>query len=111
MKKKLLFPGVLFLYVLFFIGVDLVYPSLPGGKIKGIVQTEDETKLSGAAVFISGTKIRAITDRQGAYVLPGVPTVGRVLVMAVLEGFETEIKTVEVKEGETITVNFTLNMY
>jgi hypothetical protein len=110
MKKKLLLSSVLFLYVLFFIGIGVVYPSLPGGKIKGVVQTEDETRLSGAAVFISGTKIRAITDKQGAYVLPGVPTVGRVLVMAVLEGFETEIKIVDVKEGETITVNFTLKL-
>ena len=83
MKKKLVFSGVLFLYVLFFIGVGLVYPSIPGGKIKGVVQTEDETNLPGAAVFVNGTKIRAITDSQGAYVLPGVPTVGRVLVMVV----------------------------
>ncbi|MBQ2123592.1 MAG: SusC/RagA family TonB-linked outer membrane protein [Bacteroidaceae bacterium] len=48
------------------------------GTLKGVVKSETGELLIGAVVFVEGTKLSAITDEVGAFVLKGVKTGAKV---------------------------------
>jgi len=80
-----------------------------GGRIKGTVKMTDGTKLPGVTISIKHTSESTTTDAKGSYSLKVYGT-GPVLICASNEGFEESQKTIVIKEGVTITVNFTLEM-
>jgi ferric enterobactin receptor len=80
------------------------------GIIIGTVQTVDKSRLSGVSIWINGTDIRTVSNPEGVFQLRGVPTVGRVLVMCSLDGFDTAMETVTVNSGETLNLEVTLKL-
>jgi hypothetical protein len=79
------------------------------GKIKGTIQMEDGTRLPGVSVSIQGKKESTVTDKDGAYAFIGVSQ-GEVTLIAILDGFATQRKSVLVQAGRTVVVDFTMGM-
>ncbi|MGH7554023.1 MAG: SusC/RagA family TonB-linked outer membrane protein, partial [Longimicrobiales bacterium] len=63
--------------------------------------------LSGVQVFVIGTNRGSITNREGRYIVQGVP-VGSQQVRASMIGYAQGEVTVAVTAGQTVTVDFTL---
>ena len=97
---------VLFLSIFLFGSIQVF---AQGGRIQGTVQMPDGTRLSGAIISIEGTALDTTTDKNGDYILSGVNP-GKVTIIASLEGFVEKKNTVIVQAGETMVVNFTLEM-
>ncbi|HEX8904907.1 MAG TPA: TonB-dependent receptor plug domain-containing protein, partial [Longimicrobiaceae bacterium] len=78
------------------------------GQITGSVTSgEGGRALSGAAVTVAGTTLRALTSPDGRYTLSGVPA-GTQRVTATVLGHAPATQSVTVSAGETATLNFTL---
>lgn len=93
------------------LGTGLLTPSLSmaqSGEVSGKVKdaTTGES-LPGANVIIKGTTIGAATNIKGNYTIHGAPVGTQTLLVSYM-GYKTEQKTVTVKKGKTITVNFSL---
>ena len=59
------------------------------GAIEGIVRDRDTNQpMEGAEISVDGTRLRSVTDDEGYYVLPGVPT-GIREVTVTLEGYQS----------------------
>ncbi|MBS4029531.1 MAG: TonB-dependent receptor [Ignavibacteriales bacterium] len=93
------------LLFLFFIHTSL----FSAGKITGkITDASTGDALFNVNVLVVGSTRGAITDVQGKYMIEGVPT-GKQTLRATIIGYETETKSVEVKDDETITVNLKMS--
>ncbi len=79
------------------------------GKIKGTVQMEDGTELPGVSVSILGKKESTVTDKDGSYTFIGVSQ-GEVTLVATLDGFAAQRKTVLVQAGRTVVADITMGM-
>jgi outer membrane receptor protein involved in Fe transport len=79
------------------------------GKIKGTVQMADGTKLPGVTVSIKGKKESTVTDKDGNYIFIGVSQ-GEVTLVAILDGFATQRKTILVQAGRTVVADITMGM-
>ncbi len=79
------------------------------GRIQGTVvgQTTGEP-LAGAQVLITGTGIGMLTNRDGFYMLTGVPA-GEHVVAVQLIGYEEAEQTVRIEAGATATLDFALS--
>ena len=73
-------------------------------NVFGDVQHEGE-HLSNVTIYVQGTRIGAVTDKTGHYMLINLP-VGKHIIEARMMGYKTEEKEVTIKEGETIELNF-----
>jgi ferric enterobactin receptor len=79
------------------------------GRITGRVKMEDGTPLPGAAVAVANTLSRTGTDSTGEYTLFNIRQ-GLVTVVASLDGFKEESKTVLVQADRTMVVDFVLEL-
>ena len=77
--------------------------------LQGVVRdVEDGSPLAGAAVFVEGTTVGALTDTAGAFLLPQLPS-GTVRVTAALVGYRSESATVRIsRDAEPEPVTFEL---
>ncbi len=79
-----------------------------GGRIEGRVrEAETGRQIGGAQVFVAGTVIGTLTDARGRYALDGVAS-GRVTVSVRLIGYAETSREVEVRDGETVTLDFAI---
>ena len=79
------------------------------GTIKGVVRASKTGEaVAGATVLIVGTRLGAIVDTGGRYTIADVPA-GWVTVRARFLGFVDGNQTVDLAEGETKTVDFSLD--
>ena len=99
--------GVLVIAMLFVSWLSLHSQRL--GIIKGSVQLEDGTKLPGVAVSVQGRNLIAVTDQLGNYTLVGLSQ-GEYTIIASLDNFREQKKTVIVQEGVTIVMDFVLRL-
>ncbi|HEU5207898.1 MAG TPA: TonB-dependent receptor plug domain-containing protein, partial [Longimicrobiales bacterium] len=78
------------------------------GTVAGTV-TDQSTNapLAGVQISITGTQLGTITNNDGRFVLVNVPAGSRE-VRATSIGYSAGLETVDVRPGETTTVNFTL---
>lgn len=79
------------------------------GSVSGQV-TDDETGLPivHANVIIEGTTLDALTQKDGSYIITGVPT-GEYTVRAMMFGYTTEKKyRITVASGSSVEVHFAL---
>lgn len=76
------------------------------GKIAGSVK-EASGPLPGVNVYLENTKLGAATDAEGMYLINNVPA-GTYTIVASSVGYKTVKAEVTVKEGETVTQDFTL---
>jgi len=83
-----------------------IFSPTPTGGISGIV-TDSQSGEPLAEALISAGNISTTSDALGNYVLNRIP-VGNREIVAVLEGYYSQIKTVEIIENEIIELNFQL---
>lgn len=78
------------------------------GTVAGTV-TDQSTNapLAGVQISITGTQLGTITNNDGRFVIVNVPAGSRE-VRATSIGYSAGLETVDVRPGETTTVNFTL---
>lgn len=81
------------------------------GIISGVVKnSEDGKPLSGANVFIEGTKLTTVTDANGFFVITNVPP-GEYSVRSEMVGYKTEsMDAVQVQMDATATVEFDMTL-
>jgi TonB-dependent receptor len=78
------------------------------GTVEGrVVDANDGTPLPGANVAVEGTSTGTSTDEDGRYALSGVPT-GSQTIRVSFVGYEKAEKTLEVRSGETTSLNVKL---
>jgi hypothetical protein len=76
------------------------------GSITGqVVDQATQRPLQGAQVIIAGTTLGTITNAQGRFLIPNVPT-GTREVRVSLIGYQAPPQTVTLAAGQTATVNF-----
>jgi len=91
---------------LLFLGGGCTPPPVSTGSIQGVVtDNQDSEPLTG--VLISAGNISTTSDVSGNYILNKIP-VGNREVTAVMEGYFSETKTVEIVENEIVELNFQL---
>jgi iron complex outermembrane receptor protein len=78
------------------------------GSVKGTVADSAGAPLSGAAVAIEGTGLRALTGPSGTYLITSVPA-GSYAVRARLIGYTAVVARITVGRGESVTRDFTLS--
>jgi iron complex outermembrane receptor protein len=77
------------------------------GTVAGVVADAQRAPLMGVSVAIEGTRLSAVTDRRGAFVLPNVGA-GRQVVLTRLIGYDVRRDTVNVVAGDTTRLNLRL---
>jgi iron complex outermembrane receptor protein len=78
------------------------------GNIQGVVQTSDGKAAEYITVALKGTTKSGMTDRKGQYQIKNI-NVGSYTIVVTGSGLKTEEKNVEVQNGVTTTVDFSLN--
>ena len=79
------------------------------GRIAGqVVSKDDKQPLSGVAVTIAGTRIGAMTNDQGRFIIPGAP-VGNVVVQTRRLGHTPTERRVAVVADQVVNVTFELD--
>ncbi len=83
-----------------------IFSPTPTGGISGLVtDSQSSEPLEGALISVSN--ISTTSDASGNYILNKVP-VGNREITAVIEGYSSQTKTVEIIENEIIELNFQL---
>jgi len=78
------------------------------GKILGtVIDSRTEAPLTGANVFVNHGFVGTSTDENGNFVIHKAP-VGKVELIASMIGYRPVYKEIEIKQGETISIDFTL---
>ncbi|HSW28748.1 MAG TPA: SusC/RagA family TonB-linked outer membrane protein [Longimicrobiales bacterium] len=78
------------------------------GRISGVVRSADTQRpLSGAQVFIQGTRIGGLSNQEGRYLINGVPA-GTHQVRVTIIGYAQTGQTVTVAAGQTVTADFSI---
>ncbi len=78
------------------------------GTVMGVVVDESTQRpLAGAQIFVAGTSRGTITDQDGRYLIPNVPT-GPQIVRATLIGYSQGEQQINLDDGGTATVDFSL---
>lgn len=78
------------------------------GMIRGSVKEASGEALPGASIYIKGNTTGVSTDAGGSFSLPDLPE-GRVDLHCEMLGYEAQDKTVVLKQGDTVEVNFALS--
>jgi TonB-linked SusC/RagA family outer membrane protein len=83
-------------------------PRAAAGTIAGrVTDASQGVALAGVAIVIEGSVLRAISDGEGRYVIPGVPA-GTHMVVARRIGYASERRSVTVADDQRVTADFTL---
>lgn len=83
-------------------------PAVAVGSITGqVVDASTQQPLSGASVRMVGIDRGSLTDPEGRYAITGIAA-GRHRVRVSMIGYGQEEQAVEVLDGQTVTLNFTL---
>lgn len=78
------------------------------GNIDGSVKTSDGKPAELVTINIKGTGKTALTDKKGAYQLKNIK-IGKYILTATFIGLAKQEQALEVKSGETVSVDFVLN--
>ena len=78
-----------------------------GASLRGIVHALSGEKLGFTNVSLEGTTIGTSADENGRYKFSQIPP-GKYTIITSFLGYETGQKLVTLKQGDTLTVNFTL---
>ena len=76
-------------------------------SINGTIRTSDGKPAELVSITVNGTNLGAVTDKFGSYSIKGV-TPGSYVLKVTSVGLEKQEKTIEVKPGSPLTINFSL---
>lgn len=79
------------------------------GRITGTVKLKDGTPLPGVSISIAYTLNRTGTDVDGVYIISNIRQ-GMVTLIASMDGFQEQQRTVLVQADKTVAVDFTLEL-
>ncbi|MDJ1505617.1 TonB-dependent receptor [Xanthocytophaga agilis] len=96
-----------FTYSLFFFFTSIILAFAQNGNLQGSVKTSDGSPAEFVNITIKGSRKGALTDKNGNYQLKGVSE-GTQTVIASFVGLETQQQTVDIKTGQTTTLDFLL---
>lgn len=107
-KKYLLY--MIFRYIITLLLVIITLPevsaSVTDANISGhVIDREDGEHIAFFPIHIKGTALGAMTDGSGHYVIRDLKP-GKYTLEAAFSGYKTITRTVEVKSGQTVEVNF-----
>jgi Fe(3+) dicitrate transport protein len=75
------------------------------GQISGVITDKQDKPLEYASIVILDTNLGAATDANGSFTISNVPA-GSYTLKTSIVGFQTVKKSVIIKDGETVTINF-----
>lgn len=90
-----------------FILMSVLTASAQTGSISGTVTTADGKPAEFVSIVLQGTAKGDVTDKNGKFLIKSVKPGGYV-VIASFVGTDTQQKQIEVKQGESVVVNFDL---
>ena len=97
-----------FVLILFWIFASSQMLMAQSGTVKGIIYDDTGITLPGVNIVVSGsTFLGTTTDISGVYMLSNVP-IGEQSIKVSFLGFESQTKTINVADGQTTELNFTL---
>ncbi|MEQ8704795.1 MAG: TonB-dependent receptor [Phaeodactylibacter sp.] len=99
--------NILRLVVAFAAALLLVQQGYAQGTVKGTATDENGEALIGATILLVGSSRGTATDFDGNYVLENVPA-GEQQLRASYTGYGDFTKTITVRDGETVTLDFQL---
>lgn len=99
--KKLL--GTLTLLLLIFCGAAQT------ATIKGIIKTSDGSPAESVSIIVKGTGKGVLSDKDGVYQIANLKP-GMYTLEASLTGLKAQAKKVEISQGQTASLNFTLEV-
>jgi hypothetical protein len=79
------------------------------GAVQGHISDAGGAPLEGALVSTAEYAITATSDQDGFYLIPNVP-IGEVNLLATIFGYEDALTSTIISEGETVTVDFTMQL-
>ena len=82
--------------------------ALQAGRIAGTVTSDAGKPLAGATVTVSEARLGVLTDRDGRFVITGVPS-GSHRVSVSLIGYSPANRTVAVEAGQNVALDFQLS--
>ena len=91
---------------LLFLGGGCTPSPVSSGSIQGVV-TDNQSSEPLAEVLISAGNVSTTSNASGNYILNGI-SVGSQEVTAVIEGYSSQTKTVEIVEDEVVVLDFQL---
>ncbi|MEN8122011.1 MAG: carboxypeptidase-like regulatory domain-containing protein, partial [Bacteroidota bacterium] len=108
MEKKfhIKFSKIAYLFLMLFFSSQFLIAQT--GSVKGKVTDENGGGLPGVHIVIEGTSIGASSDLNGAYLLDNVPVGNQNLKVSFI-GYKSISKSVNVVEGKTTDLSFTLS--
>jgi iron complex outermembrane receptor protein len=96
------------LYVfIFLLATQFSFAQSPTASIQGTVKTQSGAPATMATVALIGTEKGANATEDGSYQIYNIPP-GKYTIIAKLIGHLTERKAIDIKAGETLTVDFAL---
>jgi outer membrane receptor for ferrienterochelin and colicins len=108
MKRSILYAiGGLGLFALALASAPVSAAAQAAGRIVGTVTEQQGAPVGGAQVSVVGTRLGAITNQSGQFVVTGVPTGSQSLRVTSI-GFRPGTAEVVVQSGEAVTVNVRL---
>jgi iron complex outermembrane receptor protein len=99
--------NILRLVVAFAAALLLVQQGYAQGTVKGQAIDENGEALIGATILLVGSSRGTATDFDGNYILENMPA-GEQQLRASYTGYGDLTKTITVKDGETVTLDFQL---
>lgn len=90
-----------------FILMSVLMASAQTGSISGTVTTADGKPAEFVSIVLQGTAKGDVTDKNGRFLIKSVKP-GAYVVIASFVGTDTQQKQIEVKQGESVVVNFDL---
>ena len=104
--------GISFLFVLGLVSLPALAQKITG-DIEGNVSDSSGAVLPGVAIAVENAAIgltrSSTTNASGGFRIPELP-IGSYKITASLEGFKTQIQTVEVRAGSLVPANFKLSV-
>lgn len=91
-----------------FILLSVLTVSAQTGSISGTVTTADGKPAVYVDVALKGTSKGDVTDQSGNYLIKAIKA-GTYMIIASHVGADIQEQQIEMKQGETLVVNFTLN--
>jgi hypothetical protein len=94
---------------LLFLGGGCTPPPVSTGSVQGVV-TDNQSSEPLAGALISAGNVSTTSNISGNYILSKIP-VGDREVTAVIEGYSSQTKTVEIIENEITELDFQLTIW